>query len=304
MPFSKGTSRRKSTISKTVKIKKGEKWQDATQPAKSSVTARSISQNLLKISSKPSFQQQEFYTVIRQLAIGVITDCGVGTPVQVLRNRHQPEENFPADSKKSVCWDGRAGNDLTDMTTARPCKGCLQPKWSVGNPKPQGWVLLPGKEPRMGLWRQSCCLAWPGQAGPRPAPGNAMPAAGSGHCPPPQPPELPAQAQQTAAARLLTRFLRFSALLSTHSPLQRTDFCISLFPSYFSGNCPRPSMAITWARTPLAFGSSHFRFFMYPIKVLNSFSEKPISLEGIQTWGVKSDHNDNASLPQKSSTEG
>lgn len=63
-------------------------------------------------------------------------------------------------------------------------------------------------------------------------------------------------------------------------------------------------MATTRARTPLAFSSSHFRVFMHPIKVLNSLSARPIILEDLRAFGVKSDQNDDASLAQASSTEG
>lgn len=58
--------------------------------------------------------------VIKQLVVQMIIDCGVSTTACILRNRHQPGENFSADSKRSVCWDGRAGNDPVDSTTARP----------------------------------------------------------------------------------------------------------------------------------------------------------------------------------------
>lgn len=43
---------------------------------------------------------------------------------------------------------------------------------------------------------------------------------------------------------------------------------------------------------------------MYPFKGLNSFSAGPVSLEDLRALGMKSDQNDDASLPQASSTEG
>lgn len=61
--------------------------------------------------------------VIKQSAIQVITGGGVSTTVHILSNRHQPGEDFSADSKKSVRRDGRAENDPTDTTAACPFSG-------------------------------------------------------------------------------------------------------------------------------------------------------------------------------------
>lgn len=99
----------------------GAKMTGCYSPSK--ITGRSISQNPLKIISKSSFQWPDFYMVIKQLAIQVVTGCRVSTTGRILRNRHQLGEIFSADSKKSVCGDSRARKDPTDMTAVCPCTG-------------------------------------------------------------------------------------------------------------------------------------------------------------------------------------
>lgn len=121
----------------------------------------------------------------------MITGCGVGTPVPVLRNRHHPGENFPADSMKLVCGDGRAGNDLTDTTAARPCKGdsaCSQnAEPATLNCRAGGTCQEKSRERARGV--RAAALPARGRQDQDRHSGNALPAASSGHCLPPQPPE-------------------------------------------------------------------------------------------------------------------
>lgn len=170
MPFSNGTSRRKSTISKTVRIKRRGGGEMTGCHSSSKIPSHCKKRLLepIKISSKSSLRWQDLHIAIKQRATQVITGCRISTNLYILRNWHQSRECRSGAGKKWVRWAGRAGNNPVGVIGAHPCTGALPAAISGQNKTLTTLICRAGHswqqktEPREGLEipnRCATCLA-------------------------------------------------------------------------------------------------------------------------------------------------